>query len=136
MSELQWPPRREDLEELYVRQRLSAAKIAERYGLRYASPKTAESTILYHLKRAGIARRDAAEHIRTVTPEMVDEWVRRYGAGESLKDISGSLVSPATVFNHLRRRGVELRDKVDAQIVKVTKFQKSAFNGEEAERMY
>ncbi|HXW38006.1 MAG TPA: LAGLIDADG family homing endonuclease, partial [Nitrososphaerales archaeon] len=46
------------------------------------------------------------------------------------------LVSPATVFNHLRRRGVELRDKVDAQIVKVTKFQKSAFNGEEAERMY
>jgi len=33
-------------------------KIAKMYGPRYASSKTAESTILYHLKRNGIKRRD------------------------------------------------------------------------------
>src|SRR5580658_435801 len=80
---LVWPPTTEDLKRLYVDEGLSAAKIAARYGLKYASPKTAESTVLHHLKKNGITRRDKADHLRKVTEEMVDEWVKRYEAGES-----------------------------------------------------
>jgi len=108
-EKLSWPPDPDDLRRLYLDEHLSAAKIAERYGLRYASPKTAESTVLYHLKRNGIWRRDKAEHSRKVTEEMVDEWVKRYEAGESLKDIAGGpaewKVNHVAVFNHLRKRG-------------------------------
>ena len=124
---LAWPPRREDLERLYVAEHLSAMKIAEAYGLEYANPKTAESTVLYHLKRNGIQRRDPAEHIYRVTEVMVDEWVARYKAGESLKRISGGEFTPATVWNHLKRREVPLRDKVQAQIKAVTKYERKPF---------
>jgi hypothetical protein len=133
---LAWPPLAEDLRRLYVDQGLSASRIAAAYGLKYASPKTAESTILYHLKRNGIARRDAAAHIRKVTEKMVDEWVVRYQSGESLKQIAGDGVVSVIVFNHLRRRGLQLRDKVEAQIEAVTKFKKLSFDGDAADRAY
>ena len=133
---LPWPPREEDLRRLYVDQRLSAMRIAEAYGLRYASPKTAESTILYHLKRNGIARRDPSEHIRKVTPEMADEWARRYAAGESLKQIAEDEVGAVTVWNHLKRRGVTLRDKVEAQIKAVSKYQRLPFAGSQVDKAY
>jgi hypothetical protein len=133
---LQWPPKPEDLRRLYVDERLSAARIAARYGLQYASPKTAESTVLYHLRKNGIVRRDKAEHARKVTDEMVDLWVRRYEAGEPLKQIAEDRFSPVTVFLHLKKRGVKLRDKVDAQIKAVTKHKRLPFTGDEAERAY
>lgn len=133
---LAWPPRAEDLKRLYADEHLSAARIAKVYGLQYASPKTAESTVLYHLKRAGIARRDAAEHVRKATPEMVDEWVRRYEAGESLKQIAGGKLSPVTVWNHMRKRGVTLRGKIIAQIQKVTKHEKLPFQGSALDEAY
>ncbi len=82
-------------------------KIAKAYGLRYASDKTAESTILYHLKKNGIARREPAAHSRKATPYIVDEWVARYQKGESLKQIAGDAVDSVTVYNHLRKRGGE-----------------------------
>ncbi|MDG6925494.1 MAG: hypothetical protein JRN09_02975, partial [Nitrososphaerota archaeon] len=107
---------------------------AARYGLRYASPKTAESTVLYHLKRNGISRRDKAEHIRKVTEEMVDDWVKRYEAGESLKQIAGNELSPVTVFLHLKKRGIQLRDKIEAQIVAVSKHKKTPFSGDILEK--
>lgn len=131
-----WPPVREDLERMYLAERLSAAKISKVYGLQYASPKTAESTILYHLKKNGINRRDPAEHVRKISAAMVDEWVARYRNGESLKQIAGGVVSPVSVLNHLRERGIELRDKVEAQIKAVTKFQKLPFDGDEVEEAY
>jgi len=133
---LAWPPAREDLQRLYLEQRLSAAKIARVYGLKYASSKTAESTVLHHLKKNGIKRRDAAEHIRKVTEEMVDAWVQRYQKGESLKQIGGDAVGPVTVFNHLRRRGLQLRDKVKAQIKAVKKFEKVSFDGDAYQKGY
>lgn len=133
---LTWPPKGEDLRRLYLDENLSAAKIAERYGLKYANPRTAESTVLYHLKRNGITRRDKAEHARRVTEEMADEWARRYEAGESLKQIAGSEVSPVTVFLHLKKRGVQLRDKVEAQIKAVTKHSRTAFCGDSIEKAY
>lgn len=133
---LVWPPRAEDLRRLYVEKHLSAAKIAARYGLKYDSPKTAESTVLYHLKRNGISRRDKAEHIRKVTEEMVDGWVKRYGAGESLKQLAGNEFSPVTVFFHLRKRGITLRDKVEAQIKAVTKHKRLQFDGSGSQRDY
>lgn len=131
-----WPPRKEDLERLYLEKRLSAMKIAKVYGLSYPSPKTAESMVLHHLKRNGIVRRDAAAHIRKVTVEMADEWVRRYQAGESLKQIAGNKVGPVTVWSHLKARGIELRGKVEAQIKAVTKYQRRPFSGNRIERAY
>ena len=135
---LVWPPRKEDLERLYVTGRLSAAKIADVYGLieRYKTPKVAESTVLYHLKRCGIKRRDPAEHIRKVTDEMVDDWVARYLAGKSLKQIAEDCVSPVTVWNHLRDRGMVPRDKAEAQIQAVTKYERRSFSGDRIERAY
>lgn len=99
-------------------------------------PKTAESTVIYHLKRNGIQRRDRAEHVRKVTAEMVDEWVRRYQDGESLKQIAGDEVDPVTVWNHLRSRGVVLRDRVEAQIKAVMKYERCPFSGDRLERAY
>ena len=133
---LVWPPLAEDLKRLYLDQKLSASKIAKVYGLRYASVKTAESTILNHLKRNGIARRDPAAHVRKVSDSMVDDWIVRYQKGESLKQIAGTSVNPGTVFSHLHKRGLNLREKVEAQIKSVTRFQKTRFDGSEEDRAY
>jgi hypothetical protein len=136
LETLAWPPKKEDLERLYVEEHLSAMKIANVYELKYPSPKTAESTILYHLKRNGIERRDATEHVRKVTEQMVDDWAEKYQGGESLKQIAGGSVSPVTVWNHLKKRGVALRDKVEAQIQDVTKYERKPFRGDDAEKAY
>ena len=138
MPSLGWPPKKEDLERLYSVERLSAAKIADVYGVTpmYKSPKVAESTILYHLKRNGIQRRDSAEHVRKVTEKMVDDWVAKYQAGLSLKQIAGDAVDPVTVWNHLKARGLTLRDKVEAQIQAVTKYERRPFGGDRIERAY
>jgi len=53
-----------------------------------------------------------------------------------LKQIAGDSLDPVTVFNHLHRRGLPLRDKVEAQIKAVTKFEKLPFDGTECERAY
>ena len=135
-AKLAWPPTKEDLQRLYVDEKLSASKIAKVYCLKYASPKTAESTILHHLKRNGITRRDPAAHIRKVTETMVDEWVASYQGGESLKQIAGDAVDSVTVFNHLRKRGLQLRDKVEAQINTVAKHEKTPFSGDRHEMAY
>ena len=133
---LVWPPTKEDLERLYLVQGLSAAKIAKVFGLKCKSPKVAESTILYQLKKNGIKRRDKADHVRKVTEAMVDEWVSRYMAGESLKQIASEEFSPVTVFLHLRKRGLQLRDKVEAQIRAVTKYARKTFHGDSVEKAY
>ena len=135
-EKLAWPPKKDDLERLYLAEHLSASKIAKAYGLNYAKEKTAESTVLYHLKRNGIIRRDRAEHVRRVTKEMVDEWVTRYQSGESLKQIAGKLVVPTTVFVKLRDRGVKLRNKVEAQIEATTKYHRESFLGDAIEQAY
>jgi hypothetical protein len=136
LADLRWPPNREDLERLYAAEKLSAAKIAKLYRLNHPNPKSSETLVLYHLKKFGIARRDRAEHIQKVTPAMVDNWIRRYQSGESLKSIAGSELSPVTVFLHLKKRGLKLRAKVEAQIRAVTKHQKSPFEGDDAEKAY
>jgi len=105
---LDWPPKKEDLVRLYLVENLSAAKIAKVYRLKYKNPKVAESAVLYQLRKNGIKRRDSAEHVRKVTEDVLDEWVRRYRAGESLKQIAGELVDPVIVWNHLKRRGLDL----------------------------
>jgi LAGLIDADG-like domain len=133
---LEWPPQKEDLERLYLVEKLSAAKIAKVYGLVYKNPKVAESTVLYQLKRNGIKRRERAEHSRKVIEQMVDEWVKRYQAGESLKRIAADELSPVTVFNHLRKRGIVLRDKVEAQIRSVRKYERFPFKGDKVEKAY
>lgn len=133
---LVWPPTKEDLERFYIVERLSAAKIAKAYGLKYKNPKVAGSTILHQLKKNGIKRRDKADHVRKFTETMVDVWVRRYEAGESLKQIARGDVDPVTVWNHLRKQGVQIRDKVEAQIAAVSKYERRPFAGDEIDRWY
>ena len=134
--ELGWPPSQEDLRRLYTDQRLSASKIAKVYGLKYASPKTAESTILHHLKKNGISRRDPAAHVRKVNEMMVDDWVARYQKGESLKQIAGEAVDPVTVFYHLHKRGLKLRERIEAQTKAVTIHSKKPFQASAEDRAY
>jgi len=124
------------LERLYLVEHLSAAKIARIYELKYKTPKVAESVVLYQLKKNGIPRRDSADHIRKVASQTVDEWVTRYQAGESLKQIAGDAVSPVTVWLHLRKCGVQLRDKVEAQIKAVSRYGRRPFRGSRLERAY
>lgn len=121
---------------MYIVEKLSAAKIAAAYRLKYKSPKVAESTVLYQLKRNGIQRRDRADHIRKVTPEMVDGWARRYEAGESLKRIAGGNYSAATIMAHLERLGLSRRERVSAQIAAVTKYPRSPFVGDRKMQAY
>jgi len=135
-GELSWPPKKEDLERLYLVDKLSAMRIAEAYGLKYKTPKVAESTILYHLKRNGIKRRNSVELSTKFNEETVDEWVRRYQEGESLKEIAGGELSPVTVFSRLRKRGMKLRDKVEAQIQAVSKYERKPFSGDKIEKAY
>jgi hypothetical protein len=135
-EELVWPPKKEDLLRLYVDQKLSAAKIANAYGLKNANPKSAETLVLYYLRKYGIKRRGRAEHIRKVTEKMVDEWVARYQAGESLRQIANGELTGVTVWSHLRKRGVTLRDKVEAQIKTVTKHERKPFAGDRLEKFY
>jgi len=135
-GELSWPPKKKDLERLYLVDKLSAMRIAEAYGLKYKTPKVAESTILYHLKRNGIKRRNSVELSTKFNEETVDEWVRRYQEGESLKEIAGGELSPVTVFSRLRKRGMKLRDKVEAQIQAVSKYERKPFSGDKIEKAY
>jgi len=136
LEEPRWPPRREDLLRFYEVEGLSAARIANLYGLKHPNPKSSETLVLYHLKKFGIRRRDPADHVRKITEETANEWATRYASGESLKQIAGPGTSPATVWNHLKKRGVVLRDKVDAQIKAVTIHHKLPFCGSEVERAY
>jgi len=133
---LVWPPTKQDLQRLYIDQKLSAGRIAKAYGVKYKNEKVAESTVLYQLKKNGIIRRDRADHVRKFTEAIVDEWVRRYKAGESLKQIAGNEISPVSIFLHLRKRGIQLRDKVEAQIAAVTKYERKPFHGDSAEKAY
>jgi len=135
-GELSWPPKKKDLERLYLVDKLSAMRIAEAYGLKYKTPKVAESTILYHLKRNGIKRRDSVALSTKFSEETVDEWVRRYQEGESLKGIAGGELSPVAVFSRLRKRGMKLRDKVEAQIQAVSKYERKPFSGDKIEKAY
>jgi hypothetical protein len=56
-ANLQWPPTKEDLERLYVKEHLSAMKISKLYGLRYPNPKSGEVMILNHPRRRESRRR-------------------------------------------------------------------------------
>ena len=67
---------------------------------------------------------------------MVDDWIVKYQKGESLKQIAGELMNPVTVFNHLHKRGLSLRDKVEAQIKAVTIHKKELFQGSPKDRAY
>lgn len=131
-----WPPTKEDLERFYLVEKLSAAKIGEVYGLKYKNSKVAESTVLYQLKKNGIERRDRTEHISKVTSEEVQDWVRRYQAGESLKKIAKNLFSPVTVMLHLEEMGIHRRNRIEAQILAVTKHAKTSFTGTREEQAY
>ena len=73
-AKLAWPPTKEDLQRLYVDQKLSAAKIAKAYGLKTGNPRSAAFLVTYHLKRHRIDRRDRIEELRKETAAIVQAW--------------------------------------------------------------
>jgi hypothetical protein len=75
---LAWPPTKEDLQRLCVKQRLSAAKIAKIYGRNTKNPKSGAFLILYYLKKYGIERRDRVAELARTTAADVSEWASKH----------------------------------------------------------
>jgi hypothetical protein len=75
---LTWPPTQEDLQRLYVEQRLSAAKIAKAYGLKTGNPRSAAFLVTYHLRKYGIDRRDRIEELQKRTDAIVRAWKEKF----------------------------------------------------------
>jgi hypothetical protein len=73
-----WPPTKEDLQRLYVDEKLSAAKIAKVYGLKTGNPRSASFLVTYHLKKHGIERRDRVEELRKETEAAAAAWRAKY----------------------------------------------------------
>ena len=80
---LTWPPTKEDLQRLYVEQRLSAAKIAKVYQLNTPNPKSAVELVRYHLKRNGIERRNRIQELCKETEATVTVWKEKHPKQES-----------------------------------------------------
>jgi hypothetical protein len=131
---LSWPPTKEDLERLYLEERLSAEGIAARYGRSGRYP----GAIVYHyLRKYGIPIRDRTAHQRHMSEEEVAACVMKYREGKSLWDLADEYhFSAETIRKALLSHGVETRDKVEAQIQKVTKHQKHPFSGDPHEKAY
>ena len=75
--------------------------------LRYKNPKVAESGRLFSTNSGRTESRGGTllKHIRKATGAVADDWAVRYLTGESLKQIAEDIVSPVTVWNHLRAEG-------------------------------
>jgi hypothetical protein len=75
---LAWPPTKEDLQRLYVDEKLSAAKVAIVYGLNTPNPRSATFLVAYHLKKHGITMRSRVEELRKETEKVVAAWKAKY----------------------------------------------------------
>jgi hypothetical protein len=75
---LAWPPIKEDLQRLYVDEKLSAAKIAVVYGLNTPNPRSATFLVAYHLKKHGITMRNRVEELRKEAEKVVAAWKAKY----------------------------------------------------------
>jgi hypothetical protein len=71
---LAWPPTEHDLQQLYLEQKLSAAKIAKVYGRNTKNPRSAAFLITYYLKKYRIERRDRVEELRKDTEAIAEVW--------------------------------------------------------------
>ncbi|HVP22798.1 MAG TPA: hypothetical protein VMS77_02650 [Conexivisphaerales archaeon] len=72
-----------------------------------------------------------------MTEEETLECVRRHQGGESLWDLADEYpFSAETIRKAIISHGVKTRDKVEAQIQKVTKYQKKPFGGDPHEKAY
>jgi len=75
---LTWPPTKEDLQRLYVEQRLSAAKIAKVYGHETGNPRSGAELIRHYLKKYGIERRNRVAELAKDTEDMVTTWKQKH----------------------------------------------------------
>jgi len=80
---LTWPPTEEDLQRLYVEQKLSTAKIAKVYGRNTNNPRSGAFLVLYHLKKYGIERRVRVAELAKGTEGMVTTWKEKHPKRES-----------------------------------------------------
>ncbi|MDA4116030.1 MAG: hypothetical protein OK442_05700 [Thaumarchaeota archaeon] len=80
---LTWPPTKEDLQRLYVEQKLSASKIAKIYGRNTNNPRSGAFLILYYLKKHGFQRRDRVAELAKETERMVATWKEKHPKREN-----------------------------------------------------
>lgn len=129
-----WPPSKGELEGLYLNEKLSADDIAAHFGRTGKYP----GAIVYHyLRKYGIPIRGRADHQRHMDEEEIAACVVKYREGRSLWDLADEYhYSAETIRKALISHGVETRDKVEAQIQKVTKHKKHPFSGDPHEKAY
>ena len=75
---LAWPPTKEDLQRLYVDEKLSAANIAKVYGLNTPNPRSATFLVAYHLKKQGVTMRNRIEELQKETEKVVAAWKTKH----------------------------------------------------------
>ncbi len=129
-----WPPSKGELEELYLERKLSAEDVAAHFGRTGKYP----GAIVYHyLRKYGIPIRGRTDHQRHMSEGEIAECVVKYREGKSLWDLADDYhFSAETIRKALISHGVETRDKVEAQIQKVTKHKKHPFSGDPHEKAY
>jgi LAGLIDADG DNA endonuclease family protein len=76
-AQLAWPPTKEDMQRLYVDEKLSAAKIAKIYGRNTKNPRSGAFLILYYLRKNGIDRRDRIEELQKETEVTIAAWTEK-----------------------------------------------------------
>ncbi len=129
-----WPPTKGELEELYLNESLSADAIAARYG---RSGEYPGSMVYHYLRKYGIPIRDRAAHQRHLTEEEISACIKEYESGKSLWDLAREFpFSAETIRKGFLSHGVKTRDKVEAQIQKVQKYEKKPFSGDPHEKAY
>jgi hypothetical protein len=129
-----WPPSKGELEELYLCRKLSADDIAAHFG---RTGKYPGAIVCHYLRKYGIPIRGRADHQRHMTEEEIAACVVKYWEGRSLWDLADEYhYSAETIRKALISHGVETRDKVEAQIQKVTKHKKHPFSGDPHEKAY
>src|ERR1700730_17366789 len=101
---LAWPPTKEDLQRLYVDEKLSAAKIAKVYQLNTPNPKSAVELVRYHLKRNGIERRNRIQELCKETEATVAAWKEKHPEQES-PDME---LEKSAVLELLRNEGLSI----------------------------
>jgi hypothetical protein len=130
---LAWPPTKEDLQRLYVDEKLSAAKIAKVYDHKTANPRSAAELILYYLRKYEIQLRNRVEELAKDTAAAVSEWAAKYPPG-------GEAVQQAAVLVPTGKRGATIalsgEERAVLELLRIPKLSVSHFDPETKGRVH
>ncbi len=99
-----WPPIKEDLQRLYVDEKLSAAKIAKVYGHGTGNSRSGAELIRHYLKKYRIERRNRVAELVKDTEDMVTTWKEKHPKQEN-PDVEGE---EGAVLELIRNEGLSI----------------------------